>query len=206
MNAFSHLTFQELENRKKFLKQEYHRVCSELDRRKNTNSLDGDLWEPIEDLKKKMVREYQFPEKINEHLEIEEKKLTKEGVNNIKNMISQIKSGIKNEIAKDVGIINNDIQKLLQIGDKIASNEKNNNTQKIYIQQEDDDENEEEEEDETNTKSNNNDDIEEIDLEENNNKNKSIKENDNNKKKRVLGKNKKTYADLNPVIRDLWTK
>ncbi len=206
MNAFSHLTYQELENRKKFLKQEYHRVCTELERRKNTNTMDGDLWEPLENLKERVVREYKFPNEINKHMEIEEKKLTKEGVNNIKQMIGQIKSGIKNEIAKDVGIINNDIQRLLQIGDEIAANEKKKSSN-IHFQKDFEDFQQNSDNESNESVESSEDDKEEIDLDRNKNeKNITIlSENNQNTKKRVLGKKKKTYEDLNPVIRDLWT-
>ncbi len=61
MDPFAHLSYHELKNRKNFLKQEYHRICTELDKREKNNKIDGDLWEPIENLKKKVAREFVLP-------------------------------------------------------------------------------------------------------------------------------------------------
>jgi hypothetical protein len=204
MNAFSHLSYFELENRKKFLKQEYHRVCAELEKRKNSSNLDGELWEPYEDLKKKIVREFTFPNEIPHESDIEERKLTKEGTQSIRNIIKEIKSGMKNEIAKDIGLINKDVQRLLEIGDNVSNQLKNqNNTMNKPLYHKNESKNEEEDESDEDESDESEDEVEEIELS-NDGKNTELTTK-NETKKRVLGKGKKTYENLNTKIRDLWS-
>ncbi len=218
MNNFSHLSYQELENRKKFLKHEYHRVCEELDRRKKNNQKDGDLWEAYENSKEKMVRQFQFPSAFTKEIIEEERNLTKKGNESIRNIINQVKTGIQNEIGKNVGLLDNGVERLLKIGDKISQIEKkqsieSNQSFKLAQTIEENKEDNEEEEEENETESSE-DDVEEVDMD----NNESLKESSNLKtqipvtnttveqpKKRVLTKKKNNYENINPKIRDLWS-
>ncbi len=205
-SLYDHLSLRELKDRADFHQKELKRITKEIEKREKEGNYYGNLWEPLDVLKKKNNLNFVLPTEVETPSRKEERKLTKEGNADIKNMILQAKNNIKNEIKNEIvkKNINPEVLRFLN------SNNSNNSTSNKNIKNnvEEDDEEEDSSESEIDGEDVDETSSEVVVKETNILKQLNLGNVPQQTKKKVIRKKKeeKTYEDLNPTIRDLWSK
>ncbi len=220
-SLYDHLSLREIEERIVFHENEIKRLNKEKVIRIKEKNYHGNLWEPLDVLMKKNIPNFVLPTEVEHPSKKEEKRLTKEGNHDVKNLILKIRSNMKNEIANkglsdtETGNVDPNVLRFLSSGSSKNNKVEKNNENKVQIQNNIEEEKNSDSDDEETQISENIDEFSsEINVKEINN----IKEVNlpnqilNNSKKRVVRKKEvkerkqKTYEELNPEINDLWKK
>ncbi len=208
-SLYDHLSLRELKDRADFHQKELKRITKEIEKREKEGNYYGNLWEPLDVLKKKNNLNFVLPTEVETPSRKEERKLTKEGNADIKNMILQAKNNIKNEIKNEIvkKSINPEVLRFLNSSDSNTSNTLNSN-KNIKNNVEEDDEEEDSSESEIDGEDVDETSSEVVVKETNILKQLNLGNVPQQTKKKVIRKKKeeKTYEDLNPTIRDLWSK
>ncbi len=208
-SLYDHLSLRELKDRADFHQKELKRITKEIEKREKEGNYYGNLWEPLDVLKKKNNLNFVLPTEVETPSRKEERKLTKEGNADIKNMILQAKNNIKNEIKNEIvkKSINPEVLRFLNSSDSNTSNTLNSN-KNIKNNVEEDDEEEDSSESEIDGENVDEMSSEVVVKETNILKQLNLGNIPQQTKKKVIRKKKeeKTYEDLNPTIRDLWSK